>query len=422
MKPIAILLAASLAPLTLSAADAARASTLVVQGQPDAGARITELRTHEDRTVRADAKGQARFGRLRLAVYGVESTNAGAPYAEVTEADVAARQVPPDEGGPVSSMQRWQSPFSGSIGAVAGVEWIDLPRVAIGAVFPDGLAGEPRALLRSDGRIAVPTGGLRLGYRLGTLGRLHDLGLVAAYGHLRGDADASASAPGDWTAITYHRPAPGGSTGIAATGFSASEEVEVAAHRGTLGVAGSIPLGKEGRVALSPFVGLEYERFEQDYSGRILSPSLGNGVRSSTEQSVDETLVGPSVGAQLIVRPVRKLVLRFGGKIDLLHRSADLDSLQRSRCEVCFTDPVHDVRIADENDGWTYRLHLTAGIEHSIGERLSIGAETGLRHLGERSTVRNPVEVSAPGLIDAPHIDTESATDGYAVVRLQLHF
>jgi len=319
----------------------------------------------------------------------------------------------------IEPWQTWQSPFSSYIGAVAGAEFVDMPRVGIGTLIA---GGEERALLRSDGSVVAATGGLRVGYQFGSFGPLGDARLVAAYSYLSGDASASASEPagGNTVAITYHTPAPNGSTGLGlgATGLSASEEVDVSAHRLTLGVAGNIPLDADSRVSLSPFIGFKYEHLEQDYSGRLQNLTFAD-ITSTTEQSVDETLVGPSVGAYLTLHPVQNVTLRLGGKVDLLYRSADLDSVQSNRCGLCAApEDAFDAHISDEDDDWTYRLNLSTGFYYIPNGWFALGVEGGVRYLDERSAIRNPANPAEP----ATHLGTESATDGYGVMEFQFRF
>lgn len=329
------------------------------------------------------------------------------------------RQSAADGAVEIQPWERWESPFPSYFGALAGAERLEMPRAGIGTVVTGG--GE-RALLRSDGHVTAPTGGLQLGYDIGRLGLLGDARLVAAYSYLSGDADGSASVPagGDAVAITYHRPAPNASTGLAlgATGLSATQEVDVSAHRVTLGVAGSLPLGRTGRISLSPFVGLKYEHLVQDYSGALQSLTFAD-ITSTTDQRVEETYIGPSAGLYLAWQASGSTRLSLGGKVDVLHRSSDLDSLQSNRCGLCAApEDEYDASVSDEDDGWTYRLNLTAGIDHRLGDRVSIGAQVGLRYLEERGAVRNPAN---PTEADT-HLERESATDTFVVGRARVMF
>ncbi len=319
----------------------------------------------------------------------------------------------------IQPWQRWESPFQSYFGALAGAERLEMPRVGIGTVITGG--GE-RALLRSDGHLTAATGGVQLGYNVGGFGPLSDARLVASYSYLTGDADDSASEPagGSPVAITYHQPAPNASTGLGlgATGLRATEEVEVSAHRVTLGVAGDIPLGAAGPFSLSPFVGLKFERFEQDYHGTLQSLTFAD-ISSTTDQTVEETYIGPSAGLYLGWQPTPSTRLSIGGKVDLLHRSSDLDSLQANRCGLCAApEDEYDASVSDSDDGWTYRLNLTASLDYRLGDRISIGAQAGIRYVEERGAERNPANPSESDT----HLGAESATDSFVIGRARLSF
>lgn len=376
-----------------------------------------EAKKVEEHLTRSLAANERMPGLVNITVI-VESLNA----IQTMRAHYLAlsRPAAPDRRqSAIQPWERWESPFPSYFGVLADGESIELSRVGIGTVINGG--GE-RALLRSSDRVTGASVGAEFGYRLDWLGGLNAARVVGSYSYLDAGDTGTAEVPvgGADTAITYHRQAANGSTGLALgnTGLSASEKVEVNAHRVTVGLAGDVPLGGGGRFYLSPFVGLKYERFTQKYEGTLQSLSF-NDIRSTTDQKITQTLFGPSFGAYLSWLPCDSTRISFGGKLDVLRSWDDLDSRQSNFCGLCGPDEQDfDASVDDEDDYWTYRFSLRAAIEHALAEHVRVGAHVGARFLGDRAGVANPENPSQPG----PHLTSDSAADVYGGLGIRLTF
>jgi len=318
----------------------------------------------------------------------------------------------------------WENPFASYAGLLAGAERLELSQVGIGTVVS---GGEERALLRSDDHATGASVGAQISYPLDGFdwkdGYDWSAQLVASYSYLDASGTDKAEVPvGTFdTAITYHRPAPNSSTGLflGGTGLSASQKVDVDAHRVTVGLAGHLPLSSDQRFFFVPFVGLKYEHFKQTYEGTLQSLTF-NDIRSTTVQKITQTLLGPSLGGYLFWVPGDSTRLTIGGKLDLFHSWDDLESRQHNICGGCGPDEDdYEVEIDDDDSYWTYRLDLRAELEHKLAyEHLSLGLYAGVRVLGDRAGVRNPENPAQP----APHLTSASASDLYGGVNIRFRF
>lgn len=330
-----------------------------------------------------------------------------------------ARAETPDRRQSGLQPWAWENPFPSYAGMFAGPERLELSQVGIGTVVSGG--GE-RALLLSNDHVTGVSVGAQIGYRLDGFDWLDKARLVASYSYLNASGTDEAEVPVGTvdTAITYHRPAANNSTGLflGGTGLSASQKVDIDAHRLTVGLTGHIPLSSDQRFFFVPFAGLKYERFKQSYEGTLQSLTF-NDIRSTTSQEITQTLFGPSLGGYLFWVPYDSTRLTVGGKVDLFRSWDDLESRQHNICGACGPDEDDfEADVDDDDSYWTYRLNVQAGIEHELAHRLHIGFQLGARLLGDRAGVRNPENPSQPG----PHLTTQSAANLYGYLGVRLRF
>ena len=339
--------------------------------------------------------------------YTDEARRLGAPDRRQSAADQPIRQLSPWE-------QRWQDSF----GVFAGVESVDVGRVGLGTVIG---GGTERALLKSDDRISGANVGVGFGHRIGDLGWFRNARLVASFNYLDASDSDAADEPigGRPVAITYHQRAPNNSTGLGlgATGLSARQDVDIAGYRAMVGIASRIALTQSRKTGFRPFVGLKYERMEQEFSGVLRSLTF-NDITSTTSQTLTDDYFGPSFGGYFDLK-CDDTAFMIGGKIDLLHRWSRFDSVQQNRCGACAApENAFDAVRSDRDTGFTLGGEFLVGVNHRLLPNLSLGAVTGVRYRDERAVVINP-ESPAQGTV---RFGTDSATDGFIQARARYSF
>lgn len=329
------------------------------------------------------------------------------------------RQSAADPAARPESVAAFEAP-GWSLTPLVSLERRELAPIGVGTVRLG--PGDEVFLNRSPDDTTGVAYGVRLANQIGDMGPIEGVELFGGYAYAEGDASGSGSEPvgGAEVAMTYFAPAPNGSTGVflGATGASARQRVEWNEHRVFVGASGALPLNDDGSVSLLPSVGLKYERFEQDHRAGIQSLTFA-GIDSSIRQRVEEELVGPSFGLHLALRDGHANRIRIGGSLDLLYRSASLDSAQRNSCDLCPpSERSFTARNEDDEDDFTYRIRASVAGDHAIAPSVSLGWEVSVTHTGDRAFVRNPANPLDP----APHLGSFGATDVSAMFRLTVAF
>lgn len=301
-----------------------------------------------------------------------------------------------------------------------GAESMELGgRTGLGTVFS---GGAERGLMKSEDRVTGASFEGRLSYRISQdLWGLSNLRVVAAAGYFNAQDSRAAEEPvgGRNVASTYHTPAPNNSTGLTlgATGESVRQDLELTGYRAVLGLSSRIALTDSRRTGFSPFLGVKYNRFEQEYDGVLRSLTF-NGITSETNQRVVDQYIGPSFGGYFDWK-CEETSFMIGGKIDVMHRWSRVDSVQRNRCDLCPpAERAFDATFTDDDSGFTLGGEFRVGVSHRFVSGLSLGATAGLRYLGDRTTIVNP-ETPPQGNIRA---DTESAVDRFISLRARIAF
>lgn len=311
--------------------------------------------------------------------------------------------------------------FYGQLGGGAG--GLELGSTGLGTVITGG--GDEVFLLDSDNRLTGPSVSAELGYRLDPAATYGGFGGLSLYGSYEGaylDGDASGRVePGEEdVAITYFGEAPTTGIALSDTGLEGQLDTSYNWHRFSVGARGyrEIAMFADRPVELGLDLGLVIEQAYGDHDGFVQSVTFP-GIRSDIRQEIDDTYIGPRLGASLRAYPSDRFRVSFGADFTPYYRWSDIDSRQSTLCDLC---PIgeRDVEIdMDEDDaGFAWRVTGQVGAEFALMPRVWFFANGALSYFDGRTVVRNPANPSE----DDTHMEQVDALDWKVQAGVRVNF